>query len=117
MDQDLKQPEIVGAAGVIAKAPTGRILMVKRTDTGESACPEAASKATRPSACHGVPARLSRFVPVVVYGEICRGRGALPRARTQERGGGDDREWMEKWAAFFGGADADNVVSIKREVA
>ena len=29
----------------------------------------------------------------------------------------DRRERMEKWARFLSGADADNVVSIKREVA
>jgi hypothetical protein len=29
----------------------------------------------------------------------------------------DRREWMEKWAAFLGGADADNVVPMKRVTA
>ena len=37
--EPMDQPEITFAAGVIAKAPTGRILMVKRTDTGEWAFP------------------------------------------------------------------------------
>jgi integrase len=39
-------------------------------------------------ACHRVPAWVPRLVPVVVYGQTCpcRGRRALPRARTQRRG-------------------------------
>ena len=41
------------------------------------------------------------------------GGGVLRRAEMLE----DRREWMEKWATFPGGADADNVVPMKRVTA
>ena len=89
MDQDLREPEITFAAGVIAKADWPHPHR-ERADTGKWPSPAVASKATRPPAGDGVPSRLPRLVPIVVYGETCpcRGRRALPRARTQERAGG-----------------------------
>ena len=127
MDQDLQQPQITFAAGVIAKAPTSRILMVKRTDTGAfSGQSHRRRRARQPVMVSPLGFRASfrswctaRHVPVAIA-ERCL------RARTQERGGGvlrraemleDRREWMEKWAAFLGGADADNVVPMKRVTA
>ena len=84
--------------------------------------PAAASKVPRPPACHGVPARLSRLVPVVVYGETYPRRAALPCARTQgaieaaydrEEMLEARREWMEKWAQFVSGADAASVTPLR----
>ena len=60
-----------------------------------------------------------RHVPVAVA-ERCLAherKGAVEQAYDREEMLEDRREWMEKWAAFLGGADADNVVPIKRGAA
>ena len=44
-------------------------------------------------------------------------KGAIEVASDREEMLEARREWIEKWAAFLGRADADNVVSIKRGAA
>ena len=59
-----------------------------------------------------------RHVPVAVP-QRCLAherKGAVEQVYDREEMPEDRREWMEKWARFLSGADADNVVSIKREV-
>jgi integrase len=58
----------------------------------------------------------ARHVPVAVA-ERCLAherKGAVEQAYDREEMLKDRREWMEKWAAFLSGADADNVVPLRR---
>ena len=59
---------------------------------------------------------MARHIPVAVA-ERCLAherKGAIEQAYDREEMLEARREWMEKWAAFLSGAEASNVVPLRR---